>query len=157
MDNKVCLTTFVYGDKYNSYIPLLIYSIKKAYPGYYVIIFVHGKLNEDIKNQLALLTGLGDFEVRENQFMDLYITTPLESMMVRWILPYENFREFDYLYVVDIDMVYIKEPTPLHSQHIEHMNYLKLPFSNIIRYYSINTRRRRAIINRIKKNGFKNI
>lgn len=36
---KICLTTFVQGHLYQEYLPMLIYSIGKAYPEYDVKIF----------------------------------------------------------------------------------------------------------------------
>ena len=41
---KVCVTTYIYGEKYQDYIPLLIYSIHKVYPEYYIILFLYGVL-----------------------------------------------------------------------------------------------------------------
>ena len=151
--SKVCLTTFVYGSKYQDFIPLFIYSALKAYPDYYIKLFVYGRLKEKIKQQLKMLETLGDFEVLENQFNDLSISSPLEARTVRWILPYESFQNFDYLYVVDIDIFYIKEPIELHEQHIKHMDFLGLPFSNIIRNYSAKAHSLKLIYQRLRDTG----
>lgn len=114
-------------------------------------------MKDNIKEQLILLKTLGDFEVKENQFNELNISNRLESQSVRWILPYESFRDFDYLYIIDIDIFYIREPLALHYQHIEHMEFLGLPFSNISRNYTLTTRSLKPVLSRIKNYGFKNI
>lgn len=37
MADKICVTTYIWGDKYQIYVPIAIYSIKKFYPDYDVI------------------------------------------------------------------------------------------------------------------------
>ena len=46
---KICLTTFVQGHLYQEYLPMLIYSIGKAYPEYDVKIFLHDTLRDDLR------------------------------------------------------------------------------------------------------------
>lgn len=48
----------------------------------------------------------------------------LVARSLRWVLWDESFRDYDYLYTIDIDMFYIREPQELMEQHIEHMNYI---------------------------------
>jgi hypothetical protein len=152
IDNtNVCLTTFVYGETYQNYIPLLIYSIQKAYPEYFTIIFIHKTLNGNIKEQLKLLNQ-NQFLIIENCF-DEFDMTPSKSMALRWVLWHDKFKEIEYLYIVDIDMLYIAEPIPLHLQHIQHMNFIGLPFSNILRKRKIYSLNLFQIIYRIKKAG----
>lgn len=52
---KVCLTTFVYGEAYQAYIPFLMYSCYKAYPEYDMVIFVYKSLAKNIKKQIEKL------------------------------------------------------------------------------------------------------
>jgi hypothetical protein len=134
-NSKVCLSTYIYGDKYQDYIPLLVYSIHKAYPDYYVILFLHGKLREDIDRQLSDCDLYGNLEIKENVFTDCPKMSPLKSKMLRWILWDNVFLQFDYLYIVDIDMLYIGEPIPLHIQHLQHIETTELPFDNMRRIY----------------------
>ena len=156
MNSKVCLTTYVYGANYQNYIPLFVYSAKKSYPEYYIIIFIHGKLKDKVKKQLDLIKQQYEFDVIENQFDDLNIINGFEARTLRWVLPSKYFAKFDYLYIVDIDIFYIKEPLALHCQHIEHMEYLDLPFSNAIRYYCTKALSMKAIYLRIRDSGMHN-
>ena len=153
MKEKVCLTTFVHGEKYQDFIPLFIYSVKKSYPDYSIKLFVSGSLKDGVRSQLSLLNIFDDFEVLENQFEDLNICSPLEARTVRWILPRENFLAYDYVYVVDIDIFYIIEPISLHKQHIMHMEYLGLPFSNIRRNYNAKANTLKLIYQRLRDTG----
>lgn len=51
---KICLTTFVQGHLYQEYLPMLIYSIGKAYPEYDVKIFLHDTLRDDLRPALDM-------------------------------------------------------------------------------------------------------
>lgn len=151
--SRVCMTTFIHGKKYQTFIPLFIYSVKKAYPEYDIILFISGRLCKNIRKQLEMLKPLGKFEVRENQLTELKISTPFEARTARWILPYEALKQFEYVYVVDIDIFYIKEPIPLHKQHLMHMKFLDLPFSNIIRNYKAKAFSPKLIYQRLRDTG----
>ena len=52
---KICLTTFVQGHLYQEYLPMLIYSIGKAYPEYDVKIFLHDTLRDDLRPALDMI------------------------------------------------------------------------------------------------------
>ena len=52
-------------------------------------------------------------------------------------------------------MLYIREPKPLHEQHIEHMLTTGLPYDNLVRCFQRYPFRLRSIINRIKNAGFR--
>jgi hypothetical protein len=131
--NKVCVTTYVYGEKYQDYIPLLIYSIHKAYPDYYIVLFLHGKLRKEIDTQLRTCDLYDNLEIKENVFADCPKMSPLKAASFRWVLWDDVFLNFDFLYIVDIDMFYIREPQELHIQHISHMKTTGLPFDNMRR------------------------
>lgn len=131
--DRICLTTFVYGEKYIAYIPFLVYSCTKSYPDYDIKIFVYGEISDNIKEQLVFIESKSNVEIIENAYSDFKSMTPLVSKTLRWLLWDDSFKSYDYLYTVDIDMLYMSEPTPLHEQHKEHMKTLDLPFSNIKR------------------------
>lgn len=125
MDPKICLTTFVYGDKYQDYIPLVLYSIGKAYPKYSVIIFIYNSIRKDISDQLEIIKKFfRNFKIIENYYSDCKPMTSLKSKSLRWVLWDESFINYDYIYVIDIDILYIPEPIPLHEQHINHMKFI---------------------------------
>ena len=134
MKEKVCVTTYVYGDKYQLYVPIAVWSIKKMYPEYDVIIFLHGKLNDELRSILMRLNLYDKIIIKEQTFSDCPRMNSNKARALRWVLWDRCFLNYDYLYIIDIDMFYIKEPIPLHEQHIYHMqNVTGLPFDNMRR------------------------
>lgn len=133
--NRICLTTFVFGKKYQAYIPFLLYSCHKAYPDYDFIIFVYGDLDENISKQINYLQISSKLIIKENAFADFQNMDPLISKTLRWLLWDDSFNDYDYLYTVDIDMLYIREPIPLLEQHKQHAEFLDLPLSNMKRTF----------------------
>lgn len=125
MEDKVCLTTYVYGSKYQDYIPLLIYSIGKAYPQYTVLIFIYETLRANVVVQLDIVRQFyTNFEIIENTFSDCPRMDSLKSKCLRWVLWNDLFNEYDYIYIVDIDILYSPERIPLHEQHKIHMKFI---------------------------------
>lgn len=133
-NSKVCVTTYIWGDRYQEYVPIAAYSILKMYPEYDLILFLHGSLNPSLKECLKKL-GLEDrVKIIEHKFSDCPNMNPNKAMAFRWVLWDDLFLNYDYLYTIDIDMFYIKEPLPLHVQHIYHMKEVThLPFDNMRR------------------------
>ena len=132
--SKVCLTTYVYGDKYQDYIPFLVYSCNVAYPDYDLVLFIHGKLREEIRTQIALI-GKQNLILKENAYDDCPKMSSLKARCMRWVLFDDRFLQYDYLYIVDIDIIYIREPMPLHVQHEFHMKQTGLPYDNMVRHF----------------------
>ena len=134
MTDKVCVTTYIWGDKYQIYVPIAIYSIKKFYPNYDVILFLHGKLASELRRILKVLNLEDKVIIRENAYADCPRMDAFKSMALRWVLWNDLFENYDYLYVIDIDTLYLPEPFPLHEQHKCHMkNVTHLPFDNMRR------------------------
>lgn len=131
---KVCLTTYIYGVKYQDYIPLLVYSCNKAYPDYDIVLFLHEDLNPSVKRQLDSIEAR-NLSIKERHFADCPSMTPLKAKALRWVLWDDVFSNYDYLYIVDIDMIYIKEPLMLHEQHVLHMQTTGLPYDNLARHF----------------------
>lgn len=156
MEEKVCLTTYIHGDKYQRYIPFLVYSFNRSYPEYDIILFLSGTVNTEVKKQLEEIDAC-HCRIVENTFDDCPRMSPLKSQCFRWVLWDDAFLDYDYLYVVDIDMLYFREPTPLHVQHCIHMKTKDLPYDNMRRREE---RRRCSLISilyRIKHAGLSNI
>ena len=129
---KVCFTTYIYGDKYQNFIPWVLYSVGKSYPEYHVIIFINGALRDDLRPLIDKIKG--NFDIVENTFNDCPKMVPVKAQSLRWVLWHEKFKEFDYLYYIDVDMLFIREPIPMHEQHIRHMNFIGSDcVSNILR------------------------
>lgn len=154
--DKVCLTTFIYGESYQAYIPFLVYSCHKSYPEYDIVLFVYGTLTESARRSLDCLS-VRNCRVVENAFSDCPHMTPLKAMSLRWVLWDDTFADYDYLYVVDIDMLYIREPEPLHKQHIEHMQTTGLCFDNMRRRSVRHPFRPISFLRRIKYAGLNGI
>ena len=158
MEKKSCLlTTYVSGLKYQAFIPMLVYSCKKAYPEYDIMLFLHDKVQPSVKDVLQK-TGLEkEVVIKENVFKDeLPQITPLQAKSCRWILWDKAFLSYQYLYIIDIDMFYIREPMPLHIQHSERMKMTGLPFDNMRRKLLLH-RSIPGLINRLKSSGLHNI
>lgn len=156
-NSKVCLTTFIYGIQYQSYIPFLLYSCYKAYPEYDVVLFLYDKLDEKIKAQIENLELKNKVVIHENHFNDCPDMNPRKSQALRWVVWDNIFNNYEFLYTVDIDMLYIREPIPLHIQHIQHMDYIGLPISNLRREFSYNPFNIKTLAYRILHARFKSI
>lgn len=156
-NTKVCLTTFIYGIQYQNYIPFLLYSCYKAYPEYDVVLFLYDKLDEKIRTQIDNLELKNKLVIHENHFSDCPKMSPRKSQSLRWVVWDDVFIEYDFLYTVDIDMFYLKEPTPLHVQHIQHMKHIQLPVSNLRREIRYNPFDIRTLAIRLKYAGLKSI
>ena len=133
-ENSLCLTTYVFGEKYHYYIPILLYSLLRAYPEYRPIIFVKEFLSNKLKNIIASIEKeLGSVSIYEGVYNTYSIDNVQKGKSIRWVLDHKELMEYDYCYFIDIDMFYINEQPSLLSQHINHMQVLDLPYSNIIR------------------------
>lgn len=132
---KICLTTYIYGDLYQDYIPYILYSIGKSYPDYQVMLFINGKIRADIIESLKVVDKLyTKYTIIENTFDDCPNMYALKAQSLRWVLWNEQFEDFDYIYYIDSDILYIAEPIPLHLQHIRHMEFINAEgVSNILR------------------------
>lgn len=149
---NVCLTTFIYGVKYQAYIPFLVYSCFKSYPEYDIRLYLFDKLDKDVRKQLDFINA-PNVTIIEHQFSDCPNMTPLKARSLRWVLWDDVFLKYDYLYIVDIDMLYIKEPIPLHVQHIEHMKTTGLFFDNLVRCFKRHPFNYQSIGYRLKQAG----
>ena len=143
MEKECLLTTFVFGGNYQAFVPLLVYSCKKAYPEYDIMLFIHGPLLPSVRRLLEQMNLIEQVTIRENVFNVSHRLSSVVAASYRWVLWDECFRNYKYLYVVDIDMFYIREPKPLHIQHSERMDMAGLPFDNL----------KRISIYRISMNG----
>ncbi|MBR5399884.1 MAG: hypothetical protein IK103_08860 [Bacteroidales bacterium] len=153
--DKVCLTTYVYGEKYQDYIPFLVYTCNRSYPEYDIILFLYDKIRPEIKQQLDLI-GSKKLTLLEEAYNDCPSMSPLKAKSLRWVMYDERFNKYDYIYVVDIDMLYIREPMPLHLQHLQHMSTTGLCYDNIVRHFrrKVNLR---STVRRIKYAGLRGL
>lgn len=130
MKYEMCITQFVFGD-YTRYIPLYIYSVLKAYPEYYLKIFVGGRLNQSEAEALALMPS-GNYEIIEGYCEDK-VKKGKWCKYVRRLVPFEEYKEFKYVYHGDVDFIILPETPGLKEWHIAHCKKHSLPFSNAVR------------------------
>lgn len=131
MEDKLCMTVFVYG-WYQHFIPLYVYSILRAYPHYFVKVFLHDHLQPCNEELLDVIRGLGydRFQVLENYFSDV---CDEGRMYLRWFIPGREFSDFDYVYFGDVDFIICREDPGILEVHRRHCEDVGLPYSNVIR------------------------
>lgn len=132
MSKKLCITTFVFGQSFQGYIPLFVYSVLRSYQDYFVLIFLQNRLSDEVREQLQVLTDLGKFEVEEN-YLHKHRLNNQQGKAVRWILDTPEFDEHEFVYIGDIDIFILPEDPPLHVQHERHCKVLGLAYSNVVR------------------------
>lgn len=135
---KLVFSTFVFGN-YQKYIPYYIYSVHKTQPNSYVKIFVEKPIDSRIQFALDFLnhSGIVNFEiiVYDTSITDFesYDIKGGGKKIIRWILDPSFFSDFDYVYMGDIDIIFIKEKYTILDFHKQQLDTLKLPFSNKVR------------------------
>src|SRR5690606_25576803 len=136
---KICIVGYNYGLKYQSFIPLYIYSILSNYPGYSVLIFSDCGLEDNVKKQLELIEDIGDFEVVENYDINIgtnkyNLPSGVYKRMARWLFYDKRFDNYETIYIGDIDIFVCKEQKGIYEQHLKHCETLGLPYSNYVRF-----------------------
>jgi len=121
------LISTVVDATYQSYLPLFIYTLKTSYPSYHIKIFTHGNFNQQVKNALNLIKF--DFELVPHLF-DNYAKYKYSPISWRFIISPEHYREFDYVYITDIDMMILEEKVSLLNFHLNEMSETGLCYSN---------------------------
>jgi len=115
--SKVCFTTVCSSNHYSYFIPVFVYSIKKAYPDAGVKVFVMGKLKDDIRAAMDDLRRSNainnDWEIFDNRYSE-YPKNESTCNSLRFLLNKENFSGYDYVFVRDVDFVVFRhKPTHL--------------------------------------------
>jgi len=127
---SVVVTTFVHG-WYVDYVPMFIYSVLKAYPDYFVKVFVQGEMSKHNKEALELISN-NRFEVVEH-FFDEYKQNEASKKpyYLRWLIPHNHLKEFTYAFICDVDLIMLREEPTLVEQRIS--NSHGLPYTNFMR------------------------
>lgn len=135
MSGKLCITTYVSGDQYQEFIPVFVYSIVKSYPDYDVIIFCGEEIRKNVKESLSFINDKSRFKIIENylSFKVDSLTSRVSSMSKRWLLYSEEFENYDYIYIGDIDIFINYENPSLLDQHLIHCETIGLDYSNVVR------------------------
>ncbi len=138
MNKDLCFATYVFGNKYHSFIPLYIYSILKAYPNYDIRIYTDGDLSKEIWDNLKKLEHLGNFSIITStlSFLSLMpkaLSFEQISKSIRWLYVDEAFYHYKAIYIGDIDIFILKEAMPIFEQHILHCETMQTCYSNFAR------------------------
>lgn len=156
---KLCVVNYIYGAKYQSFIPLYIISLKESYPEYDVRLYIDKELNADIKGQVNILRKYYDgIIIIENyglktKFSQKALLFPQIQRSQRWLFFDEEFLNYEAIYIGDIDLLIFKEDKPLFEQHIEHCNYINRSYSNIARLGPVKSKNLKTICRNIIKYG----
>lgn len=127
-----------YGVKYQSFIPIYIYSILKSYPEYEVLVFSDTSMDARIVNSLDKLRNLGTFEIVENYNFGFTnprrgIDSSIFNMAARWFIYDDRFLNYDSIYIGDLDILVCREESGIYEQHKKHCEVIGLPYSNCVR------------------------
>lgn len=143
---KMCFVVLLYGEKYQWYIPLYIYSINQAYPDYDIRIYLMDKISPEVNRVLSGFSFLKNYTIVEDisnkpEFKvpafpqaapknDAAVQAP---RCVRWLLYDQAFEQYDAVYMADVDIFIAKERFDAYEQHIKHCRFMEVPFSNTSR------------------------
>lgn len=128
--------TTVADKGYCGIIPLYLHCLLTAYPRYHATVFTRD-LPGDIEDVLKKHPHRDRFKIVKHEFDD-YPIGPKETASLRFLLftperVEQFFRDDDYVYITDVDMMFVRERPGILRQHIEHMKVLGLPYSNKLR------------------------
>lgn len=131
LSDDLCFAPFVWG-KYETYIPVYVYTVLRAYPDSYVKVFLRGVLDGSVRDSLQFVRdGLSDrFEVIEHYCSNLIIG---DTRLIRWLIPEEYFQDYENVYFGDVDILVIRERLSILEGHLKHCSDINLPYSNVIR------------------------
>lgn len=135
----VCLVAYVFGKKYQEYIPIFILSAINAYPEYDIRIYLDGCMTEKIKEQIEVLKIYKDkYEIIENYAKYTRLSKKALSYnqiqkSQRWLFYDEAFSKYKAVYIGDIDILISPEKESIYHQHLKHCKTLNSPYSNICR------------------------
>lgn len=126
------VTMMLCDEKYTAYLPLFILFHSLSYPEYAIRIYCTGPIPEDVKQRLRVLEGLSDWRVYENQFAD-YCQHAFVLKSLRWLVYPPEVRDFECVYIGDVDMLICPEPVSILDHHKLRCRTNNLSYDNRIR------------------------
>lgn len=136
---KVCVVNYVYGEKYQGFIPVYIISLAESYPEYDLRIYIDQKCTEQTSAALEQLskyysnfTIVEDYEEKSG-FVGKAKQIQQIQRCQRWLFYDEAFDQYEAIYIGDIDLLICREDKPLYEQHCRHCDVCANPYSNISR------------------------
>lgn len=157
--NKLCVVNYIYGEKYQGFIPLYIISLKESYPEYDIRLYIDNTLNQSTREAVGILSEhYGGVYVIENYAQHTKFTKKANSVQQiqrcqRWLFYDEAFLDYEAVYIGDIDLLICKEEKPLFEQHKLHCESLGTPYSNIKRTEPIHKYNMRIVARNFAKFG----
>ena len=137
-DKNLCVSTVAQG-KYQSFIPLFLYSISESYPDFTTIVFTGGEPAEPYVVESMKLLSDRNVAVITDEFSGYKGGGSIPAMWRFLLFTTERFEKyfsnFDYFYITDVDFIICPETPSLLTQHLTHCNILSLPYSAHIRHY----------------------
>ncbi len=130
MNVKICISVVV-DKNYEKYIPYFIYFITKSYPKYYIKILFLDKMSVKTKELIKLINN--PLVALEEKFFQSFSKDNQQLKSIRWIIPKNIFKDYDYVYIGDVDILICEESPELAQTHIRHLEKNILPYSNSIR------------------------
>lgn len=129
--------TTVVDQKFQHYIPLWVYCIFAAYPEYHVKVWLSDEPTPMLLKGIQPLWRMGALELVEGEFKRYEHHPPRFAAWLRYLLfthnRYHYWRQYDWVYITDADLMMVRQEPPLHVQHQRHMDTLGLPYSNMLR------------------------
>ncbi len=131
MNKKLCISTVVDAE-YQYFMPLFVYCLKNQYPEYEVKIFANCELAYNVHMAMNLIPQEYPFIVITDYF-DKWVQHQYSPIAWRFCIDKEEYKDFDYIYVTDIDMMILREKVELLHFHLNEMAETGLDYSNSIR------------------------
>jgi len=113
--SKFCISTLVYGDEFQRFIPIFTHSINRLWPDVEVKVFIMGELVDDFRDEC-----LGDLTIYQNMFPDYPIRESTPNAL-RFLVPEEHFENNEYVFFTDVDMLFCATPRPLCEYYLENI------------------------------------
>lgn len=136
MDKRMHIIA-VATNEYVGFIPLFLHYMFKAYPDYYVIIFVRDMpdsmwdvlRNHEHSAKFSIIDG----ELEGYPQIEREDSTALKYLLFTTDRVEKYFYGVEYAYIADIDVLYYREDPGILESHLEHCKRIGLPYSNCIR------------------------
>jgi hypothetical protein len=114
--SRFCFSSVCTNDSYQFFIPLFVYTAKKAYPDAGVKVFVKGELKDNTRESLKMIPYDG-WEVKEDCFKS-YPNRPFITNCLRFLVNEKEYKGYDYVFIKDIDFL-------IFPHKISHLKFFK--------------------------------
>ena len=127
---ETIITTFTTADKYQHYLPLYIYVLRKSYPRYHVQTFINGRIDDLNKRAFKYLAKSGlkfDLPI-EDVFGDIEIRKSTANCL-RFLIPESYFINYKQVIITDADLLIFNTDPSLLEWHKNRMRRLGACFA----------------------------